>query len=197
MPRLFPLLSAAAVVLVSALPAARADIVTFNNLVGPQALVVNTYFEGAFTVTSSSGGWGEDHAFGNPVPSIFSPMPSSSIDVTRTGGGTFTFNSVDLGNGGTGSPNYQVYGFLNNAWIFGISSSLPNASGFYTVPTYDNTIQMDTLRITMSLNDTSSVNVDNINLGNSVPEPASLLLLATTLIPALLRRRRAKTEPAA
>jgi hypothetical protein len=47
---------------------------------------------------------------------------------------------------------------------------------------------MDTLRINMYVNDTTAMNIDNINVG-LVPEPASLSLLAAALMPALLRRR--------
>jgi hypothetical protein len=188
MPRLFPLLSAGLVGFAAAVPAVRADNITFNNLVGPQALVVTSYVEGAFTVTPSAGAWGEDHAFGNPVPSIFSTSATGSVDVTRTGGGTFTFNSVDLGNGGTGSPNFAITGFLSGSPVFGLSSSLPGSNGFSTVPSYDTTIQMDTLRIALNLNDTSSYNVDNVNVG--VPEPASAAVLGAALVPTIWRRRR-------
>jgi hypothetical protein len=190
MPRLFPVLSAVVAALAFAVPVVHAETITFSNLVGPQAQIVNSYAEGSYTVTSSSGAWGQDHSFGNPVPSVFSSSTSASIDVTLTGGGAFIFNSVDLGNGGTGSPSFFIQGFFNNNWILGISSSLPASNAFFTVPTYDNTIQIDTLRITMGVNDTNFFNVDNINVGAAVPEPASLMLLGTAVVPMLLRRRR-------
>lgn len=190
MSRHFCFLAAGLLALAAALPAARADIITFNNLTGPEALQVSTYTEGNYTVTSSAGAWGEAHSFGNPVPSIFSTYPTASIDVTRTGGGIFTFNSVDLGNGGTGWANFMITGYLSGNPVFGLSSSVTNPNSFSTVPSYDPTIPMDTLRIQMSLNDiyTTRYNVDNINVG-AIPEPGSLALLCTALVPALLRRR--------
>jgi hypothetical protein len=170
-------------------PAAGAVVITFSNLAGPNFdPMPNPYVESTYSVTTASGDWFQGQNFGAPVPSIFSNSISAAIEVRQNTLGLFRFASVDLADASNGGPGYTLEGFLLGAPVFSTSGG-PLPSGFSTIPSPNPAAAIDLLRITMVRNNTSSYNIDNINV-TVVPEPSSVVLLAFAL-PGLCLRCRA------
>jgi hypothetical protein len=94
-----------------------ADVIDFASLPGDNGDSFSTYTEGAFTVTNSAGGWDVGKAFGNPVPDLFCDGCSPGGLQVTDNGGTFTFNSVDLGQA-VNPFGYTVTGFLGGNQVF-------------------------------------------------------------------------------
>src|SRR5687768_16271320 len=104
--------------------------ITFDALVGVNGSPYVGHSEAGFDVAPLAGQWSEGHAFGNPVPSVFGgPIPrplEGSLRVTRSGGGTFTFASVDLASP-TGLSDYLLGGSLAGSPVFSQGGSVgPN-----------------------------------------------------------------------
>src|ERR1700682_310009 len=80
---------------------ASATTITFSGLTGANGTPVTTYTEAGFTVTSTLGQFFQGQVFGNPIPSLFAgpaqggPV-NDGLDITRNGGGSFNFASIDL-----------------------------------------------------------------------------------------------------
>jgi hypothetical protein len=164
-----------------------ATTITFDGLVGPNFTPFATYNEGGFTVTALLGSWFEAHLFGNPVPDIFGTSATSAVGVTRQGGGTFTFSSVDIGN--AAEPDlplaFTIEGVLNNAVLFSTGGSKNNL-GFGAFPGGSPSTAIDLLRISFA-SQTSSYNIDNIIV--NVPEPASLMMMSVGVFGLVVVRR--------
>jgi hypothetical protein len=167
----------------------RADVVTFNGLVGANGAPFSTYTEGIFTVTPTLGAWQEAHAFGNPVPDIFSGSTSAAVEVTRSPGGQFTFTSVDLGNANSiGFPTYSIQGFLGASMVLSTSGSLPASAGFVMIGSPNTSQALDRLDITMNRGTTSTYNIDNIvGFAVAVPGPGQFALVVVGLVGAGIR----------
>ena len=80
---------------------ASATTITFSGLTGANGTPVATYTEGGFTVTTTLGQFFQGQVFGNPIPSLFAGPAqggpaNDTLDVTRNGGGSFNFATVDL-----------------------------------------------------------------------------------------------------
>jgi PEP-CTERM motif len=162
-----------------------AGIITFSGLSGANGSAFSSYTEDGFNVATEAGTWLEAQMFGNPIPDIFSNSSTAAIDVTKIGGGTFTFNSVDLGNASSsGFPTYGIQGFLGGVPVFSINGSLAASAAFTTIAGPGAVNVIDTLRVTMNRGTTSSYNIDNINvpLRLNVPEPATLALVGLGLV---------------
>jgi hypothetical protein len=178
--------------------AASATTITFSGLAGANGTPVATYTEGGFTVTATLGQFFQGQAFGNPIPSLFAgPIQggpvNDALDVTRNGGGSFNFASVDLA-ANNGNVNFTLTGFLGGIrqYVFnGVEPGRPPGPfGFDTIINPDAAVAIDDARVALNILGTSC-NVDNIVV-NAVaePEPASIQLVGSALIGIGVWRRR-------
>jgi len=195
-------LAALAALALTGKPAA-AQTITFLGLTGENGDNISSpYTEGGFTVNFTTGQWHEAHAFGNPIPSIYTAEESAVVDVTHSGGTVFTFSSVDFGNASAGSPTYTLTGLRSGATVFTSSGDFLTPYAFTTIGSPDSTSLIDDLKLTLNRGTTSSVNIDNIALNSrvtTVPEPstvASLGLGAFGLGGLVLRARKRKVQSA-
>lgn len=172
--------------------------ITFGGLTGANASPFpSPYMESGFIVTATQGAWLTGQSFGKPFPSIFNgsnfiPLTSSSIQVTRAGGGLFTFSSVDMAsNNGVSTYSFSGVG-LNQ------SGSLPNSRNLntYLFGTYVNNTP-DLLLTSLTINidpigSPTSFNIDNIVITSAVPEPAPTALIGAAVGLLMLVGRRVK-----
>src|ERR1700719_2335142 len=121
--------------------AASATTITFSGLTGANGTLVAAYTEGGFTVTTTLGEFFQGQAFGNPIPSLFAGPAqggpaNDALDVTRSGGGSFNFASVDLA-ANNGDVNFPFTGFLGGVqqYVFnGVEPGRPPGPfGFDTI----------------------------------------------------------------
>jgi hypothetical protein len=145
-------------------------------------------------VTNSAGGWDVGKAFGNPVPDLFCDGCSPGGLQVTDNGGTFTFNSVDLGQA-VNPFGYTVTGFLGGNQVFTESGTVePGAVSFgtYSSSLADSLDEIDTLDISIDTTGNDG-NVDNINLSAAAtPEPGTFALLAAGFgLVTLAHKRRA------
>jgi hypothetical protein len=184
--------------------AASATTITFSGLTSTNATLVTMYTEGGFTVATTLGEFFQGQAFGNPIPSLFAGPAqggpaNDALEVTRNGGGSFNFASVDLA-ANNGDVNFTFTGFLGGVqqYVFnGVESGRPPGPfGFDTIINPDAAIAIDDARITLDILGTTG-NVDNIVVNAvAAPEPASILLLGGALLSiGVWRRRKLLAQP--
>ncbi len=188
-------LRAIAALFISAPVAVHAQTISFSGLAGSNGSAFSSYNESGFNVLSLSGTWNQAQAFGNPTPSIFSSSTSASITVTRIGGGSFEFLGFALGNAGFSPFSFSFLGLANGASVFS-SGTLAGQStnGFVTQNNSDASL-IDELQITVNKGQTTSYNIDNIQLSTTttVPEPSTVALLGLGLASLVLVRKRRLT----
>jgi hypothetical protein len=190
--------------------ASHADFITFENksidrldLAGPQV-------EGAFTYQATVGdGWEVITAIGNPPSSLTTFFNDQGaevgdiVEITRTGGGFFTFQAVDFRTIlGSGSDDVAVEGF-SGATLVGTLNLTTSTTAFQTVGSGFAATPIDRLRVRVTFDGQNALLLDNFNLtpGDAVvPEPASAMLLGLaglTLVGGRLWRRRVAGPAAA
>lgn len=172
---------------------ATAAVITFEGLTGATADPLTTpYSEDGFTVTPTLGEWKKGLIFGNPLPSIYvselgPDTPFGNLQIT-SGGGLFTFNSLDLQAFNT-AVGYEIRGSRGGTVLFSVANSQAASANFQTL-TGGGSLTIDTLTFDIS-GGPGSFNVDNINV-TAVPEPSAYLLLLSGLgLAAWLRRQKA------
>ncbi len=195
------ILGAIALVAGMASGAAQATVITFNSVVGFQTLDT-PYEESGFRLTNSSSNpgaylyWGTKSFNADPNGNTFSHnYDSSTTTLTKIGGGTFTFNSIDLADiyndGGGGRVQFD--------FLFADSTTLQ------TFVTVDNLPGLETFSFNQSnLTQVSWVplttvgpylQLDNVVVdgrGIQVPEPGTLVLLGGALLGLAAFRRSRK-----
>jgi hypothetical protein len=118
---------------------------------------------------------------------------NDALDITRNGGGSFNFASVDLA-ANNGNVNFTLTGFLGGIqqYVFnGVEPGRPPGPfGFDTIINPDAAVAIDDARVALNILGTSG-NVDNIVVNAvAAPEPASILLVGSALIGIGVWRRR-------
>jgi hypothetical protein len=166
---------------------ALATVITFSPLTGPTDASYLGHSEGGFTVTPASGSFFQALLYGNPIPSIYDGpilQPSTAAIQVTQGGALFTFNSVDYSSN-NGDALYSIQGFNGASVAYNDTGVLAGTFGpftFSTLPGAHTHVTIDRLLITVSPGaGVTSVNLDNINLGSGVPEPATLAMLGAGL----------------
>lgn len=173
-----------------------AAVITFSGLSGTNGTPFpSPYTESGFTVTATQGQWVEGQVFGNPAPSIFdgagaTALVTSSIQITRVGGGSFTFSSVDFAS--LGVTNYSILGAG-----FDEVGMVGPVQDFTTIASNNTLLDLTSLTITLTPQaGASSFNVDNIVVSSVTPEPATSGIVAGLLsLLWLLQRRFLATRP--
>ncbi len=169
---------------------AQAGLITFDSLSGNNGDSFTSTSEVGFDIISDTGDWREGHVAGNTAPSIFTRSSVASVTVSLTGGGLFDFTSVDFNDGNnSGTADYLVTGFLGANTVFSLSGGVPLDFGSPIASLSNNLI--DSLFIQLTLNSSSSANIDNIAVNAAtVPEPASIALLGLGLASISFSRRK-------
>lgn len=192
---------AAALLSLSALHA-HATVIDFNQVIGFQTLP-SPYQEDGFTITNSSTNssamlfWGTLSYNADPNGNTYSHnYGGTTSTLSKTGGGSFTFNSIDLTDVyNFGSGGSVVFDFLysNNSTSHS-TVNLPTVAGLHTF-TFD-LANLTSVSWTPVGTQGNWIQVDNIvldtTLSNRVPEPTSMALVGLGVAMAgALRRRQA------
>ena len=183
---------------------AQAVIIDFGGLPGSNGdAFTGPYSEDGFIVTSDIGQAFEGHVFGNPRPSlvvgsVFGGGSLAAFEVVRSGGGTFIFNSFDV-IGNNGPARWFFSGSLGGVDALGGSHDGFTPNRVWTTINGGVTL-IDTLRLVLvAAGDTTSANLDNINLTvpeGSVPEPATwaLMILGFGLVGGAMRKSKQRVR---
>ena len=207
--RLFPRLGSlkaglVAVAFLLVQPAASSgSVITFDNLSIDHLSSTGPHTEAGFTYQAVSGaGWEIQNLFGNPASSLttyFNDEGSATGDtvkITKTGGGTFTFTSVDTATfANSDSDQVTITGFLAGnpvgSLLLNTSTSSPNSFTTAGSPFSGPIDELDV--VVTSGNHQNARQLDNFVFGDAaaVPEPPSLAVvgLSTLVLFGCLRRR--------
>lgn len=188
----------AVLLMLVALPgAAAAQTLTFGGLGGSNGdAFTGPYAESGYTVSLIAGDICVAQAFGNPTPDLFggqicqsSAIRTATLQVTR-GGGFFQFLGTDLATA-NGNTTFSFVGLVGGGAQYAQGGTIAPPQVFQTIASANSATSVDELRITLTNTQGTSFNIDNIQLAASVPEPSSMILLATGLAGmAFVRRRR-------
>ncbi len=169
------------------LSAAHAVVIGFDNIQGAQYDPYFGHTENGFEIKPALGDWMYNLADGDPLPCIAVPffrvVPTASIEVSRSGGGCFSFQSVWLYFDHPGT--YSFDGFRSGAEVFHLTRDFGDAFGTRLCKYTD---QIDALSITMYQEEGRYRKLDSINV-TPVPEPAAATGLALAAGCLALRRR--------
>lgn len=192
----------AAALVATVAPAARAQTITFNPLVGANGAPYAGHLEAGYSVVPIAGNWFEAQIFGNPVPSVFGgPIGAPGAGTLRVqrAAGLFNFISADLTSNSAVGTTYAITGLLGLVPQFVDVGVINNINTWNTILGSAPAAAIDELLITMTPGPgVTSYNVDNIVLGpvnpNVVPEPATVVLLAGGLLALAVGARARRTH---
>jgi MYXO-CTERM domain-containing protein len=177
-------------------PAAHADVIGFDDLVGSNGAAFTSYTEDGYTVSKSNGSSGcIASVFGNTVPSVFGGRACDNKQnghYSITNPIAFVFESIDLA-ANNGALTYFFTGLMGGVTLWSFHSELPSDTGVFHTVLSGSSVPIDTLELKLHSNQGSSFNFDNIVVSaapSNVPEPASLALALVALGAAGLARRR-------
>ncbi|TSA01329.1 MAG: PEP-CTERM sorting domain-containing protein [Nitrospiraceae bacterium] len=185
----------------------------FSNLGGSNLSTFTSYTDHGYTVKATGGQWLEAHVFGSSIPAIVAgPIyhPGESQITVTEGGERFTFQGLDLTSNVAGGTSYTIAGFLGGVEVLSTSVVISSINTFNTfdMSPADSLVSVDRVTITGTPGrGTTSFNIDNIRAGlgdlpptprcddpngscQSVPEPASIMLLGAGLVGIEIWRRR-------
>jgi hypothetical protein len=194
----FPAALGALAVAVAALaaPAAHADVISFDDLVGTGEFA--SHVEDGYTVSKTPGSSGcKAPVFGNAVPSVFGGRVCDGKQnghYAVTGLLPFVFESIDLA-ANNGDLTYFFTGLMGGVELWSVHAELASDTGVFHTIWSGQSAPIDTLQLQLHTRQGSSFNFDNIVLTavdqSAVPEPTTAALVLLALAGAgLLRRRR-------
>jgi hypothetical protein len=195
----------AALALFVAVPFAtvHAQTITFAGLAGVNHSPFTSYSEAGFSIVANRMCRGM--AVGSPVPSAVggaacnSGEPYSSMIITRLGGATFQFLSIDLASS-FGNSTYLTEGFLGAVSLYGqggvFTAPVGSLGQFGTVNNANAAVFIDRLELSFDTNSAQSSHyIDNIRMSaTTVPEPTTLALIGVGL--SVLAGARYRRRPA-
>ena len=181
---------------------ASASLITFGNTDIDLLELAGSQSEDGFSYQATGLGWELQTMFGNLEGALATRFNDSGsavgdqVEFTRTGGGVFTFDSIDFATGSDVKfDNVTISGYLagNLVGFVEIAVPTPSPSSFQWVAGFLGSI--DLLRIEVTATGDSAVFLDNLNLTAEpfqtvIPEPATAGLLGVAALCAFWRRRR-------
>jgi len=167
-------------------PCGMASIITFQNRSIPVLLTAGPQTEDGFTYEAKSGAWEVQAKYGSPgsaLATFFNSNTSTDfhsvgdrLEITRVGGGTFTFDSVDFATkSGSGSDDVLLTGLLGGSQTDTLAITASTGSPYAFQPvTSGFTDVIDLLRVEITYYGYNALFLDNINLTpTAVPEPTA------------------------
>jgi hypothetical protein len=169
----------AVVLIVAVCAPARANVITFGTQNVDHLIAAMSQTEGLFTYQATAGqGWEITNSYGNPpatLTTFFNGEPAlvgDTVEIRRTGGGTFNFNSVDFRTiNSSGSDRVAITGLLG-AVPAGTLTLATSTTSYQTVPSGFAGSPIDLLRVQVTFDGNNALLMDNFVL--TVPEPTTV-----------------------
>lgn len=168
---------------------AQAAVITFDGI-PPTGLTTGVFTEAGYDL-ALAGMFTHTESAGNVEIEPLCCASTGSLTVTRSGGGAFSFDAVDLQlEYGQGPTTLRLEGFLMGV-SQGVDTLATSSSAYATfLASVLSGDAIDTLVITGDRDFVSGIAFDNLAVSDAaVPEPGTMLLLALAAAGAAARRR--------